>query len=187
MGLMSNLTGFGFLVGIFSLLISTSFSAASNKPESQVVSDLPTQAMLVEIETWLSKTFDLPLPTTHPRIELASPARIAALRYRAFKLQSSDANAGDGSDTLAVYDNATQTIYLPEGWTGMKPAEMSVLVHEMVHHMQRQAKLKYECPPASEKVAYEAQIRWLVGFGLTLESEFGIDAFTLLVRTACGP
>ena len=37
---------------------------------------------------------------------------------------------------MAIYDDATQTIYLPEGWQGVKPAKLSILVHEMVHHMQ---------------------------------------------------
>lgn len=131
--------------------------------------------MLAEIEVWLSKHFDLPMPTTHPWVQLASPARITALRYGAFKSQTSDANA-DGRDTVAVYDNSTQTIYLPEGWHGGKPAEMSLLVHEIVYHMQNQGKLKYECPQAREKLAYAAQARWLTGFGLTLESEFEVDA-----------
>src|SRR6266436_1020947 len=39
-------------------------------------------------------------------------------------------------DTLAVYHDATQTIYLSQGWSGNTPAELSVLVHEMIHHFQ---------------------------------------------------
>jgi hypothetical protein len=57
----------------------------------------------------------------------------------------------------------------------------------MVHHMQSQGKLKYECPQAREKLAYAAQALWLDRFGLSLESDFGVDPFTLLIRTACGP
>ena len=52
---------------------------------------------------------------------------------------------------------------------------MSVLVHEMVHHIESQGNLKYKCPQALEKLAYAAQARWLAGFGLTLESEFAVD------------
>jgi hypothetical protein len=79
----------------------------------------------------------------------------------------------------------TQTIYLPQGWTGATPAERSVLVHEMVHHMQQQAGLKFDCPQERERLAYQAQQRWLGEAGLTLASEFGIDPFTILVRTSC--
>jgi len=90
-----------------------------------------------------------------------------------------------GSEIVAVYEDATQTIFLPEGWAGASPAEMSVLVHEMVHHLQGNAKLGYACPQEREKLAYAAQQRWLGLFGRTLSSEFEIDPFTLLVRTGC--
>ncbi len=88
-------------------------------------------------------------------------------------------------DTLAVYDEATRTIYLPEGWRGASPAEVSVLVHEMVHHLQSLARVKFECPQEREKIAYMAQDRWLGLSGRSLEREFGIDPFTRLVRTGC--
>jgi hypothetical protein len=125
------LVGFVLVACTISFLTSTSVPAASNETDSRAQPDLPTPAMLVEIETWLSKHFDLPMPITHPQVELASSAHIAAIRYRAFRRLTSDTIAGDGSDTVAVYEIATQTIYLPEGWTGAKPAEMSILVHEI--------------------------------------------------------
>jgi hypothetical protein len=56
----------------------------------------------------------------------------------------------------------------------------------MVHHAQNLGKEKAECPKAREKLASEAQERWLRRFGSSLERAFGIDGFTLLVRTNCG-
>jgi predicted metalloprotease len=88
-------------------------------------------------------------------------------------------------DTVAIYHDATRTIYLPEGWTGGTPAEVSVLVHEVVHHFQNVLGLKYECPQEREKLAYIAQDRWLGLFGHSLESDFHIDPFSLLVKTKC--
>jgi hypothetical protein len=58
-------------------------------------------------------------------------------------------------------------------------------VHELVHHLQNLDKRSYNCPQLREKLAYEAQEKWLGLFGRSLESEFGIDAMTLLVGTAC--
>src|SRR6185503_9446763 len=69
----------------------------------------------------------------------------------------------------------------PTGWSGTTAAELSMLVHEMVHHMQNGAGLKYECPEAREELAFTAQERWLSLFGTDLDAEFGIDPFTLLV------
>jgi Domain of unknown function (DUF6647) len=152
--------------------------------DSQPPAKQPTQAVLDEVAAWLSKNFDLPKVDTTPRVELASPVRIAAVRYNGL-LQHQAAAVDAGDETVAVYDPTSQTIYLPEGWLGVSPAERSVLVHEVVHHIQNRAQIKYECPQAREKIAYAAQARWLSQHDLTLESEFQIDPFTLLVRINC--
>ena len=60
-----------------------------------------------------------------------------------------------------------------------------MLVHELVHHFQNVLGLKYECPQEREKLAYIAQNRWLTLFGHSLESDFHMDAFSLLVKTQC--
>jgi uncharacterized protein DUF6647 len=88
-------------------------------------------------------------------------------------------------DIVALYGDVQRTIYLPEGWTGESPAELSILVHELVHHIQHVGRLTYACRAAREKIAYAAQNRWLQLFDRDLASEFGIDPFTLLVNTSC--
>ena len=89
------------------------------------------------------------------------------------------------NDTLAVYIDGAEIIYLIEGWTGRTPADLSVLVHEMVHHFQYKLGLKHECPQDREKLAYAAQDRWLHLFGHSLESDFELDGFSVLVKTHC--
>ena len=86
---------------------------------------------------------------------------------------------------MAVYSDAARTIYLPEGWSGRTAAELSVLVHEMVHHLQNLAGLKYNCSQEREALAYRAQERWLGLFGRSLAQDFAIDSFSLLVKTRC--
>jgi Domain of unknown function (DUF6647) len=78
-----------------------------------------------------------------------------------------------------------RTIYLRKEWTGRTPTELSVLVHEMVHHLQNVGGLKYVCPAEREKPAYDAQDRWLSLFGRNLIDEFKLDRMTVLVRTHC--
>ncbi len=87
---------------------------------------------------------------------------------------------------VSVYDDATKTIYLPEGWTGATPAELSILVHEMVHHLQNTGRLKFECLQEREQLAYRAQEQWLSLFGGSLLHDFEIDRLTILVTTRCG-
>jgi hypothetical protein len=93
--------------------------------------------------------------------------------------------AYDRQDALAVYDDEMKTIFLPAKWTGSTPAELSILVHEMVHHLQGVAKTEYECPQAREQLAYAAQEMWLGLFSGSLENEFEIDPLTLVVSTRC--
>lgn len=69
--------------------------------------------------------------------------------------------------------------------TGSTPAESSVLVHELVHHLQKVAGLLYDCAEVREKLAYQAQARWLEHFGTSLAEAFQLDPMTVLVRTNC--
>ena len=146
------------------------------------------QALLTAIVVWLSTSFDLPALYEPPRVEFLSAAQMVAQRYKPLIPAERAINAqGDkgSSGIVAVYNDDTRTIYLPDGWAGRTPAELSILVHEMVHHLQNIAKLRHECPQAREKLAYEAQDKWLVLFGTSLEREFEIDGFTLLAKTSC--
>ena len=149
------------------------------------------QALLTEMETWVSSQFDLPAIHEHPRIAFAPPAKIASLRFTDLlsdpgaQAEPNNRASSAQHDTIAIYDDATRTIYLPEGWTGGTPAELSVLVHELVHHFQNVLGLKHECPQEREKLAYIAQDRWLGLFGHSLADDFALDPFSLFVKTTC--
>jgi len=148
----------------------------------------PRATLLASVSAWITQNFGLPAADA-PAIEIASPSRIAALRYRDLLLpnnnNSTEPLLGAGRSVVAVYDSSRQVIYLPEGWTGASPAEQSVLVHEMVHHIQQRAGLRFNCPEQREKLAYEAQELWLAQFGTSLEQEFELDPFTRLVLVNC--
>jgi hypothetical protein len=158
-------------------------------PERKQSTPAVSPTLLADISSWLAENFDLSVVGSRPTVKLVPPAQINALRYRNFVNPQTYVPAADRApeniETVAVYDNVTETIYLPHGWTGDTPTELSVMVHEMVHHLQKQGNLKYNCPQERERLAYVAQARWLERYGLTLEDEFGINPFTLLVRTSC--
>jgi hypothetical protein len=94
----------------------------------------------------------------------------------------------------AVYDHpaiellpATQIAVLPDSWTGKTPSDLSILVHEMVHHLQNIAGLQFECSASREKAAYAAQEAWLALFGQSLLSEFELNQMALKLTTQCMP
>jgi hypothetical protein len=134
--------------------------------------------LLDMIELWLAANFDLPPAAEPPALVSVPPVELVAMRY------GPEATVSPG-EVIAVYDDARRTIYLSAGWTGRTPAELSVLVHEMVHHLQSAADMRFACPGEREALAYRAQDAWLGLFGTSLESAFGIDAATILVGTAC--
>nr|QIG99001.1 hypothetical protein G6P99_00385 [Bradyrhizobium sp. 6(2017)] len=143
--------------------------------------------MLDDIVSWLSSNFDLPAIKERPVVEFASKMELA--RLRATDRASSQRFMNDGQltqrEVVALYDNQTRTILLPDDWGGTSPADQSVLVHEMVHHLQNLGNLKFDCPQAREKLAYLAQDKWLRRFGKSLENEFDVDMFTVLISSAC--
>jgi hypothetical protein len=100
--------------------------------------------------------------------------------------QAADTATNGRREVVAVYDARRNRILLPHGWNGQSPAELSVVVHEMVHHLQNKAGTKFACPAEREEMAYAAQEKWLGLFGTNLEREFEIDTFTLKMSTTCG-
>ncbi len=146
--------------------------------------------LLDEIVSWLSSNFDLPAIEDRPNIKFASTTRLAAMRaedsvHWQGLTQDKGIDQTSQRRVVALYDNKSRTIFLPDDWIGKSPADQSVLVHEMVHHLQNLANLKFECPMAREKLAYLAQDKWLGRFGTGLEKEFDVDMFTVLISSAC--
>jgi hypothetical protein len=148
------------------------------------------EALLTTIVLWLSANFGLPANYDCPRVEFVPATTIVALRYKPFgggQLQMGMVpSLQNQRQVVSVYDDRSKTIYLPEDWKGNTPAELSILVHEMVHHLQNIGKLKFECPQEREQDAYKAQELWLRLFGRDLLRDFELDQFTLLVSTKCG-
>lgn len=150
-----------------------------------------TAQQLDAIMQWITDRFDLPKSAERPAIVFEDPADLTRMRSGGLVKHSSTHNmagaehqSGRG-EVVAVYNDAKRIIHLSADWTGATDADMSVLVHEMVHHLQNMAGLKYYCASEREVIAYQAQSAWLRQSGKSLESEFGPDALTLLVRSHC--
>ena len=141
------------------------------------------EALLAAIVVWLSANFPIPTNFNHPRIEYVPQAKMVEMRVHA--MHGVTKSAGEIPNVVAIYDDERQTIFLPEGWSATTPAQLSLLVHEMVHHLQNLSGQKFECPAAREKLAYLAQDLWLKQFGRSLESDFEVDKLTIIIKSAC--
>ena len=136
--------------------------------------------LLTTILIWLSVNYNLPATVEPPSIEIIPAAEIAELRYGEGAAQS-------GREVFAVYIDAAHTIYLPAGWQGRTPGEVSILVHETVHHLQNLGGEVFACPAERERLAFAAQEAWLGLFGKDLASEFDYDPTMLKFLTQCLP
>ena len=143
------------------------------------------EPLLIAIVVWLSANFGLPATYDLPRVERMSSIEMTNLLYQNSGADQRKVKFDQMGKVLSLYSVETKTIYLARKWTGQTPADLSLLVHEMVHHMQNLSPTTFECPQAREKLAYEAQEKWLNMFGHNLENDFGIDRLTIFMNTAC--
>ena len=139
-------------------------------------------AVLQEIAVWIEGHSDLRAPPVLPNVVLIPAERIAALRGRISEPVWPDGVTQGIADftgrILAFFEAGSGTIYMYDGWTGQTPAQMSVLVHEMVHVMAAGQGSR-----GGERLAFLVQDMWLKDRGLSLIGEFGIDPFSLTMMT----
>ncbi|MGV3633726.1 MAG: DUF6647 family protein [Pseudorhodoplanes sp.] len=146
---------------------------------------------LDEIMRWITERFDLPQTADRPAIVFETPAGLDRMRNGGFvgaptrqDAPNAEHRSAQGS-VLALYDDVRRTIHLSEDWSGETDADMSALVHELVHHLQNMAGLTYNCAGEREQIAYQAQAAWLRQFGKSLESEFALDGLSVIVHSNC--
>lgn len=144
----------------------------------------PGGRLLEALAIWVGAKLGQPVPASLPRLVFKPADQVAVLRFRQYA--SEIVQQQDRPNIISIYDSREHIIYLRDSWSGATAADLSVLVHELVHHFQEMHQTKFECDAAREAKAFELQEKWLRLFGESLEEDFQIDPFTLLVRTSCG-
>jgi hypothetical protein len=61
----------------------------------------------------------------------------------------------------AFYSKIEHAIYLADNWNKNDLVDQSILVHELVHHLQIEDNIQFACLGRYEAQAYELQIQWL--------------------------
>ena len=73
-----------------------------------------------------------------------------------------------------MYEQPTTTVYLSRPFALNRLFAKSVLLHELVHHLQEFNAIEFECWPAPEPQAYELQ-----------EQPVGVDRFSVYAFSIC--
>ena len=60
-----------------------------------------------------------------------------------------------------LYDQESDTIILPDTWDRRKAWDLSVLLHEMVHYLQDQNDMDFNCTAEMERESWPIQQRYL--------------------------
>ena len=136
--------------------------------------------ILTAMSDWLEAEFGLPAPDQLPSVVLMPRDQLLTPRGG-----PAQATVETRARPAAAYDPARREIRLPLGWTGATPRGMSLLAHEMVHHLQVAAGVSFACPEEREALAYAAQDVWLRAHGGSLERDFGLNPLFLLFATTC--
>ena len=161
------------------LLSAAAVAAAPSAADLGDGAPVALAGLAASVADWTAEASGLPRPTVLPVVARASRQEMAALHYGA------GAGAAGLAEIAALYDRRRGRILLAEDWAGATPREVSVLVHEFVHHFEAAAGLAPDCPAAGEVRAYATQAAWLAGFGSDLQQGFGIDPLTLRLLTTC--
>jgi hypothetical protein len=66
----------------------------------------------------------------------------------------------------ALYSKNEHLIFLASTWRKDDVLDQSILLHELVHHLQMENHVQFECWGRYEAQAYELQIRWLSTQGI---------------------
>jgi hypothetical protein len=137
------------------------------------------EALAETAADWAARALDVPPPAAPPEIRFASRREMARMRF------GPEFREDQAENVIALYNTEQRVMWLPDGWTGDDPAEMSILVHEMVHHIQQVSAVDFPCLAAREKDAYAVQARWLDEHGLDLFETFELNDLALHFLTTC--
>ena len=144
---------------------------ATSRADQHRVSTI--DALMLSLEKWLDRESPYPRRTDPVTVRLIRTGE--AMPWSALVNYSNSTRRG-------YYDPQSSTIYLVEPWSADNPHDVSVLLHELVHHRQQIAG-NWECPNAQELPAYRLQDKWLAELGLKAR----VNWLAVLIESSCSP
>jgi hypothetical protein len=134
--------------------------------------------LIVSLIAWIVAHSSL-ATSQPPQIRFVPKPMMSSVYQRAAKVPSF-------SHAEAFYQPSTATIYLPKTWRADDLRDKSVLVHELVHHLQAADRVNVSCMGTLERQAYDLQFKWLRGNGVLDPYGFtGLDVLTVIYAGSC--
>jgi hypothetical protein len=108
-----------------------------------------------------------------PKQAMKGPFAFAAVKGSSLQLE-------------AFYVPGKTAVYLRNTWRAGGLRDRSVLLHELVHHLQAVNNVHVSCMGTLERQAYDLQFKWLRENGVEDPYDFtGLDALTVVFAGIC--
>ena len=137
------------------------------------------EALRLALMVWISGVTGLLVPAELPQVVYASDEQLCEV------YTGKDCPADASTTIVALYHRVKHTMYLPDEFDVGHPYYISVLVHELTHHMQSCSDRQYPCVGAIEREAYAAGFKWLESMGLDALAVSKLDMLSLIHYTSC--
>ena len=156
-----------------------------------------TIATLTSMMIWINAMTGLPIPPSPPEIVYTDAREMKYLMYGCNsktprrkickKLKETGEITNDLTSTIGLYDHDRKVIHLnPIIRTYDKPVRDSVIIHELVHHMQFSANIPYQCFGQLEETAYDIQNKYIKKEGKKdIFTELNISPLYLFIIFSC--
>ena len=143
--------------------------------------------------TWIS-TFTGYGIHTIPNVQFETPREMFNLAYDCktnpnwceeyLKMKDDSLNPAV-NNILALYNKETKTVILRKDWNAKSIKNRSILVHELVHHMQNEEEFK-GCKGIMEEEAYDVQNAWLKQYKMNIFDTLGLGKLYYSIIISCG-
>ena len=147
--------------------------------------------IITSLMLWIAAATGWPIPD-HPKITYIEDG------YQFFRLSHEcdakpnqpvcDTYNGEDTNILGLYNHLTKTIYLNKEFWWASVRDQSILLHELVHHMQYSRDSEFyrkQCKGDLEKEAYDLQEIWLKERGRTLYDTIELGPLFRYILTRC--
>jgi hypothetical protein len=154
--------------------------AKAEKSDLQpVAGSSPSAELMRALMTWASPRLGLPVPDQLPTIVRKDHCGLQAIARPGQDCPE------PGNGVLALYGSGV--IWMNNDWSADSLKDVSILLHELVHHMQHHAEVpKTPCAQeAWEKPAYDAQFAFLEAAGVDPYEIIGINPLMLIFVINC--
>src|SRR6516164_6000943 len=104
-----------------------------------------------------------------PSANVSAAADVPAIKITSFahlRELSGLSNDAEWIRPAAFYSKSEHLIYLADNWDKDDLVDQSILVHELVHHLQIEHHIQFACWGRYEAQAYELQVQWLRAQGV---------------------